>query len=252
MSKKAPTILVTPSTQIQGAEFLDSSISLSDRYSGSVLAGGGVPFIIPCFPDEGLIREFISRVDGVMLTGGDDIQPCLYRTKTPKALAKTLGATSPYRDLTELLVIREAVAARKPIFGICRGMQLLNVAFGGSLFVDIRTQVNGAEKHDHLDKKDKIVHYADVVPNTLLRQVLGKAKVGVNSTHHQAADRIGEGLMVSARSCGDGVVEALELKRGELGNYPYLLGVQFHPERLFEHDPLYLKLFKSFVDSCRS
>jgi putative glutamine amidotransferase len=247
--KSAPTILITPSTQIQGAEFLDSSISLSDRYSGAIVAAGGIPWIMPCFPNEGLIQEMVRRCDGVLLTGGDDIQPQLYRKTVPKSLAKTVGATAPHRDLTELLVIRETLAARKPLLGICRGMQLLNVALGGTLFVDIKSQVAGAIRHDHLDKKDKLVHDTSVASNTLLQRVLGTSKVGVNSTHHQAVDRLGQGLAVSGVS-PDGVVEAVELEPGAMGDYPYLLGVQFHPERLFEEHAVYRKLFLSFVNAC--
>ncbi len=243
---RAPLILITPSTQIQGAEFLDSSISLSDRYPAAVVAAGGIPWVMPCLPKSDLIAEYVRRSDGVMLTGGDDLQTGLYRKKVPPKLAKTVGPTAPHRDLAELVVVQEALAQRKPILGICRGMQLLNVALGGTLYVDIESQLPNALRHSHLDKKDKLVQKMVIEDGSLVKKIFGKSEIYVNSTHHQALERIAPGLRVTARG-PDGVAETIEMDTSASKLLPFFLGVQFHPERLYQAHPEFLRLFQSFT-----
>src|SRR5258708_6473181 len=236
---RAPLILITPSTQIQGAEFLDSSLSLSDRYPAAIVAAGGVPWVMPCLANSELIAECVRRCDGVMLTGGDDLQTGLYRKKVPAKLAKTVGPTAPHRDLAELVVVQEAFAQQKPILGICRGMQLLNVALGGTLYVDISSQLPGSIPHSHMDKKDKLVQKMLIEDGSLVKKIFGKREICVNSTHHQAVERVAPGLRVTGRG-PDGVAETIEMDSSEnpdASGVPYLLGVQFHPERLFEEHP---------------
>src|SRR5438105_4394609 len=128
--KKAPLILISPSSQNRGAEFSDASLSLSNRYPEAILAGGGLPWVMPCVPLPELAAESVRRCDGVLLTGGNDVQPKLYGPELSAQLKKTIGPADPERDSLELLLINEVFRQRKPLLAICRGQQILNVALG--------------------------------------------------------------------------------------------------------------------------
>ncbi len=246
---KSPLILIGPSSEQRGAEFYDYSISLSHAYLDAIIRGGGIPAVISCSSDRAVIAESVARADGVLLTGGDDVQPSLYRADLPANLKKTLGRHDPRRDLAELLLIEEVFRQRKPLLAICRGMQLLNVAFGGTLFVDIQTEVPGAIRHNRTDRKDQLVHQLLLAPGSILAGVFGREKINVNSSHHQAAHKLGKPFRAAAVS-PDGIVEALELKLADSRMLPYLLAVQFHPERLLERCPEFVKLFAHFTAAC--
>ena len=249
--KPAPLILITPATERKGAEFADVSCSLSERYPRALLAAGAVPWILPCLPDGNVVAEAVRRCDGVMLTGGDDVQPGLYTKELPSTLRKTVSPGEPARDLLELMIIREVFRQRKPLLAICRGQQILNVAFEGDLFVDIATQAPGALCHDRTDRKDKLVHKVALTPGSILTKIAGNRTLGVNSSHHQAVRRVAAPLRVTAVS-PDGIIEALELADGEANRLPYLLAVQFHPERLFDRHREHLELFRSFIRACKT
>jgi putative glutamine amidotransferase len=242
-----PVILVTPSTERKGAEFADWSISLSNRYTDAVIAGGGLPQVFPASTAAEVISESVRRCDGVILTGGDDIDPKLYAKDLPEGLAKTVGPLEPERDVWEGGLIREVFQQRKPLFGICRGHQMLNVVLGGTLLVDIATQVPNALNHRRMDRKSEPVHPVNVSAGSLLAQIAGQTTFDVNSTHHQAIGVVAPPLQAVAHS-PDGIIEALELK--DAGQLPFLLTVQFHPERLLDRYGLFLKLFSSFVVAC--
>src|SRR6185436_7242576 len=128
---KPPLILISPSTQKRGVEFADLSISLSNKYSVAVASAGGLPWIAPAIPSKSLVAASVARADGVMLTGGDDLQPELYTKELSPTLRKTVSEPEPERDLFELMLVEEVFRQRKPLFAICRGHQLVNVAFGG-------------------------------------------------------------------------------------------------------------------------
>jgi putative glutamine amidotransferase len=247
---KPPLILISPSTQRRGVEFADLSANLSNQYCMAVAAAGGLPWIAPALPARQLVAESVARCDGVMLTGGDDLQPALYAEKLPRQLAKTVSETEPERDLFELMLVEEAFNQRKPVFGICRGHQLLNVAFGGTLIVDIPSQVPGAIEHRRLDRKNHIVHEVELTEGSLMANIARNNRLGVNSSHHQAISELAEPLTVTARS-RDGVIEAVELKPGA-ADLPFFLAVQFHPERLYAQHPEHLRLFQYFVRACAS
>lgn len=247
--KSRPLVLITPCSERKGAEFLDESLSLSDCYPRAILAAGGMPWVLPCWPAENLAAEAVWRCHGVMLTGGDDVQPKLYARDLPRTLERTVSPADAIRDLWELLLIREIFRQRKPLLAICRGQQILNVALGGTLIVDIRTQLPRALNHRRLDRKDKIVHKVALTPGSILNKIVGKQTLGVNSSHHQAVGSLGESLCVTARS-PDGVVEGLELAEPARKRLPWLVAVQFHPERLFERHEVFLELFRSFIRAC--
>jgi putative glutamine amidotransferase len=187
----------------------------------------------------------------VILTGGDDIQPALYEADLTPRLKKTISPADPLRDAFELAVIREVFRQRKPLLAICRGQQLVNVAFGGTLIVDIALQVADAFNHSRTDLKDRIVHDVEIQAGSLLHNIFKTTRLGVNSSHHQAVGRVAEPFQVTARG-PDGVIECLELAPQNARLLPYFLAVQFHPERLVQPHPEFLKLFKSFIRACRS
>ena len=245
--KRSPVILVAPSTERKGAEFADASISLSNRYTDAVIGGGGLPQIFPATTSRAVITEAVQRCDGVLLTGGDDIDPKLYAPNLSDELAKTVGPLEPDRDAWEKDLIAEVFAQRKPLFGICRGHQMLNVVLGGTLVVDIPTQLPDALNHRRMDRKTEQVHDVTVVPNSLLAGLVRQLSFGVNSTHHQAIGELASRLRVVAQS-PDGVVEALELK--DAGEGPFLLTVQFHPERLIDKSAVFGQIFSGFIEAC--
>jgi putative glutamine amidotransferase len=245
--RRSPVILIMPSTERKGAEFADASISVSNRYADAVIGGGGLPQIFPATTSRAVIAEAVQRCDGVLLTGGDDIDPKLYAKDLPEELAKTVGPLEPERDAWEKDLIAEVFAQRKPLFGICRGHQMLNVALGGTLVVDIPTQVPNALNHRQMDRKTEQVHDVKVVPDSLLARLAGQESFGVNSTHHQAVGKLAPQLRAVAQS-PDGVIEALELK--DAGQGPFLLTVQFHPERLVDKSAVFGQIFSGFVRAC--
>ena len=246
--KKEPLILITPSTDRKGVEFHDYSMSLSDAYPRAIQSAGGIPWVMAGTPTREVIAESVKRADGVMLTGGDDVHPDLYAPKLSRGLKKTVSEADAQRDWVELVVIEETFKQRKPLLAICRGQQILNVAFGGDLIVDIPTQVPGALGHKRMDRKSKVVHKVELKADSLLARVSGKKRLGVNSTHHQAVGRVAKPFRATAMS-SDGIIEALELNLADGGLLPYLLAVQFHPERLLDGHPEFLALFRSFTEA---
>ena len=155
---------------------------------------------------------------------------------------------TPERDLFELMLIHEVFQQRKPLLAICRGQQILNVALGGTLLVDIATEAPGAINHARTDRKNHVVHEIDIV-GSFLAEATGCLHLGVNSSHHQAVARIAKPLCMSAVS-EDGIIEGLELEPGSRQLLPYLLAVQFHPERMFARHSEHFELFRSFIRAC--
>jgi putative glutamine amidotransferase len=248
---KPPLILVSPSIERCGAEFHDLSVSLSVKYDFAILQSGGIPVTAPTTTDEALLAEALRRVDGILLTGGGDVNPNLYTDHLPPAVRKTIGITPDggRRDLRELRLIDETFRQRKPLLAICRGHQLLNVAFGGDLVADIRRQVPGALNHQRWDKAGDLVHEVALTAGSLLAKITGTRTLGVNSSHHQAVLRPAEPLVAVARS-RDGIVEAMELNSEAAQMVPFLLSVQFHPERLTERYAKHRAIFERFIQVC--
>jgi len=251
--KRPPLILISPSYELRGVEFSDLSMSLSLRYEQAVLAAGGLPLIGPATIERRLLAESLRRADGVLLTGGDDINPYLYETKLPRFIRKTINTTPDggKRDAAELMLIAEIFRQQKPVLAICRGHQLMHVAFGGKLIVDIPQQAPSSINHRQVSKAFSIVHEAELKPGSLIAKITGRRRLGVNSTHHQAIREPAGPFVATARS-RDGLVEAMELQPEFAGAMPYFLGVQFHPERLIEKGNHYLEIFRSFVKACQT
>jgi putative glutamine amidotransferase len=211
-------------------------------YIRAVEQAGGIPVLIPSLGDEEALAAIYARLDGLLLTGGGDIEPGLYgEPRLPEC-----GPAEEARDLTELTLARLALEHKLPILGICRGHQLLNVALGGTLYQDIGSALPGTMRHQRTDhRRNWRAHAISVEPGSRLEEILGTRQHRVNSLHHQALHRLGKGVRVLAQS-EDGVVEAIEV-RGQ----PFALGVQFHPEELASTDQPSCRLFATFVEACR-
>lgn len=214
-----------------------------------MIAAGGLPLALPCVAERELLAECVRRADGVLLTGGNDLNPRLYRKALPPKLAKTIGAATRERDLRELILVDEIFRQRKPVFGICRGQQIMNVALGGTLVADIGQELPGTLDHRRFDRKNEVVHQARLTAGSMLAKITGKQRLGVNSTHHQAVGRVAPVLYVTAAT-DDGVVEGLELRPENAALLPYFVTVQFHPERLASRYAEHRALFEYFIRAC--
>lgn len=200
---------------------------------------GALPVMIPLHMTEASLRGIFERLDGLFLPGGEDIDPANYGAERHDLL----GATDKERDRTELLLTRWAVEKGMPVLGVCRGVQMINVACGGSLYQDILSERPDLAKHDYFPpsfERFRISHPIDIEADSLLAHAMGQVHE-VNSMHHQGIDRIGYGLRVVARA-DDGLPEALEAPA-----LPYVVGVQWHPEELAKTDQMSANLFYDFV-----
>ena len=212
-------------------------------YIESITLARGVPLLIPLTQDVEALRALFEAIDGLLLTGGGDVEPQRYEQQPhPK-----LGATDALRDRVELTLAQWAFAADTPTLGICRGIQTLNIALGGSLFQDIASQIEGTLVHPHQDGNPRsyLAHNAQVARGTLLDKLVPTADgvLAVNSMHHQAVQRPASGFTVSALA-PDGVIEAIEHPGRR-----FMLGVQWHPEEMVFTRPQMRGLFEGFVQS---
>jgi putative glutamine amidotransferase len=206
-------------------------------YPRAVSLAGGAPFIIPVLADTEAVRAIIQVADGVLLTGGGDIHAEIYGEE----LHQTSARHDPDRDNMEIEVVRLAREEGLPILGICRGQQLLNIAFGGTLMQDIPSQHPDALVHS-MPEEDYAMHEIFIEEDTLLARVMHAPAMMVNSWHHQAVKTVGPGLRIAARAA-DGVVEGIESAEGKP-----ILAVQCHPEACPTDHPCYLTLFHWLVE----
>lgn len=216
---------------------------VNGAYVRAVQAAGGIPVLLtPHFSPE-VQAALWQRLDGLVLTGGGDIDPARFG-QTPHAAVDDVSAA---RDELELGLTRRALADEVPLFAICRGIQVLNVALGGTLVQDVPTGWPGALAHAQKAPRHEATHPVKVMgEGTRLGRVLGALEVRVNSMHHQAIERLGEGLREVAWA-PDGVIEGVELP----GEGRFVLGVQWHPEELVGHDQAARNLFDAIVDAAR-
>lgn len=210
---------------------------LRQDYLRAVETAGGLPLVLaPGRPEDA--ADLLDRVQGLVLTGGSDIDPSLYGETRHEQVTQVFRE----RDDFELALCRLALERDLPLLAICRGCQVLNVASGGTLVQDIPFQLSGAVNHDPERERWEAAHDVTVLPGTKLRAILGRERVAVNSFHHQAVKQIGRALAVSARSIEDGVVEAIEAP-----DRSFALGVQWHPESFWNRDESFQSLFEALV-----
>jgi putative glutamine amidotransferase len=213
----------------------------NQTYIRALIAAGATPLMIPPGLAAAALESLCARLDGLLLTGGPDIAPALY----DEALLPECGEIDPERDELELTMTRLALARQMPTLGICRGMQTLNVACGGALYQDIATQRPNALAHQQHERA-YLAHSIMIERDSRLYDVLGAEEAQVNSLHHQAVSRPGEGVRIVAWA-PDGVAEALELPAQR-----FAVAVQYHPEELVETDTLSRRLFAAFAQACRA
>lgn len=205
-------------------------------------ACGALPLTLPLVDDVADVRQLTGMLDGVLLTGGHDIDPTLYGDER----LAFCGPTLPARDRLEWLLLDEAAARDLPVLGICRGIQMLAVHDGGTLWQDLPTQLPSGVSHHMSAPYDRVAHEVTLVEGSPLRRLLGVGTLGVNSYHHQAVRSLGPGLSPMAFA-PDGVVEAV----WEPGRR-FVWGVQWHPEFSWQADPRERAIVQAFVDACQA
>ena len=234
MPEKRPRIGITMRLELETDRFY-----LARSYSEAVEAAGGLPFHISLIPRRGYIAALMETVDGVLLPGSDsDVDPLRYGREPHQHL----GSVQPLKDETDALILEEVERRRTPLLAICFGLQILNVARGGTLIQDIPAQMPKAIKHQQGAPRDRRSHRVRLLEGSALADLAGSDHLLVNSHHHQAIETVGRELVAAAWTA-DGLVEALEDPRDDR----FVLGVQWHPEIAWERDNFSQALFQRFV-----
>ena len=212
--------------------------ALRENYCTAVVAAGGLPVLLPHEPDEA--TAYLALIDGLVVTGGAfDVDPALFGATTRHSSV----TTKDRRTAFERAVTRGAVSADKPVFGICGGQQLLNVALGGTLIQHIPDEVANALAHEQPNPRTGAGHTVRITPGTLLHRITNASELPVNSAHHQAVKDVAPGLVVDAVA-PDGVIEGIEATQRR-----FLIGVQWHPEYAISDGDR--RLFAAFIEACR-
>lgn len=218
---------------------------MGQRYVQVLTDAGAVPWVVPLLNNDlATLRHIYARLDGVFLTGGVDVDPSSYQ----EVRHQLCGRSDPPRDAVEIALLRWALEDHKPVLGVCRGIQIMNVACGGTLYQDVGTQYPEAIKHDHFPTptgptRDWLAHVMQVRPESRLSKILGVGELPVNSMHHQGIKDLADCLTPSAFA-PDGLIEGVEGSNGQ-----FLIGVQWHPEELVATQPPMRRLFEAFVEA---
>ena len=232
---KAPLIGITSDyNEING----QTSFFIKESYVTAVEVSGGIPLLLCPTKNENSISRFINLIDGLLISGGGfDIDPKLYGEEPhPK-----LGKIQPDRTDFEIKLLKSAVEKRMPVLGICGGHQLINVYFGGTLYQDIPSQYNNTINHRQPTPSNTPYHPVKINPSTRLSKIAKFDTATVNSTHHQSVKEIGKGLKISA-TAEDGIIEAVEYNGDG-----FIIGVQWHPERIYLKDSCSKNIFTEFI-----
>jgi len=237
--QQQPLIGITSAYKPALEEESVASAALRYTYINAVLESGGVPVLLPPNQSKEALQRYVKTLDGLMLTGGNDIPPSVYGEKPHP----TTNLMAEQRYKFESRLVRLWLEGEKPILGICLGMQMVNVVSGGTLIQDILSQVAANVGHKGTNENLIVDHSVKIEPDSRLARLLNADEIMVNSVHHQSAKDVGRNLKVAARSA-DGVIEAMELTNGQFG-----LFLQWHPERM---DKAHSKaIFDSFINACK-
>lgn len=219
--------------------FINQKQFVSNAYIQSIRYSGGIPLVLPLVRSDQMLQEYINLCDGFLFCGGNDITPLLFGQEPMHGN----GKTNITLDLFQIRLMRQILKTKKPVFSICRGMQIFNVACGGSIFQDISMHTSSTLNHmQESDSREDVSHKIKTKSDSMLRKYIGRY-LYVNSFHHQAVDKIGENLMVSARA-SDGIAEAIEMP-----SHPYAIGVQWHPESMYRTSSEMRHLFQTFIEA---
>jgi len=212
---------------------------VSDHYVRSVRMAGGLPVLLPISPDVEDAAASLDGLDGVLFSGGEDVSPLLYG----ESPVKEVRDICPHRDAFEMALAREAMRRDMPVLGICRGMQVMNVAAGGTLYQDVFSQITDCLGHLPMKMAvESLYHTVSINPGTKLSAMFEEEPLAVNSFHHQAVKEVGDGFIPTAFSTGDGVIEAIENPGKK-----FCMAVQWHAEDLTVDHPHFLRLFSALV-----
>lgn len=212
---------------------------IQNTYISAIENSGGIPLLLPYVESNDTIDEFIKLCDGFLFTGGADIEPCRYGEKT----SPECGPIKLYRDELEFRILERAIKKDKPILAICRGIQLINVFFGGTLYQDIPTEFKTPILHKQIEDKNYPSHSVFAKEESPLYKLCGKSIITANSFHHQAIKKLGEGLSIMARA-EDSIIEAVWSP-----SMRYLRAYQWHPERLYFTDECNKMIFDDFISN---
>ncbi|WNF38674.1 gamma-glutamyl-gamma-aminobutyrate hydrolase family protein [Bacillaceae bacterium IKA-2] len=216
------------------------SVHLHEKYVRAVIAGGGIPIVIPIVTGE-MVERLVTMCDGIILSGGEDIDPVSYQANPIPQLQKT----NLKRDKIEIELINHGFKKQKPILAICRGLPMLNVAFGGTVIQDIQTSIQNSINHFQQAERPEATHDIQIDVGSRFYQIFQMSKIRVNSMHHQAIGVLAPSLKIVA-TAPDGVIEAVE----GINEASLIWGVQWHPEEMAEENSSMDRLFKEFVAEC--
>lgn len=241
-----PLIGITPAYSYD-----EEKIYINDGYMEAVNRAGGLAILLPLTDDEDMMLEFVKRCDGFLLSGGPDIDAKYYNENN----MSINGKISPLRDVMEIYIVKKAFETRKPIFGICRGIQILNVAMGGTLYQDINTQLKEQPilKHSQDAPKWYPFHEIYIKKDSIVQEAFKTNIARVNSFHHQAVKDVAPGFEITSKA-PDGVIESIEYGGQYVDEYndkPFMIGVQWHPEIMWKKDMVYLKIFEYFISEAK-
>lgn len=238
-------IIAIPCQYSRSSNYINTPINAQyNTYIDAIVMAGGTPMLVPLQSDEPRLKALYAVADGVLLTGGGDINPAEYH----EVADNTVSSVQPDRDRVELTLAKWAIAEKKPVLGICRGFQILTVASGGSLVQDIASQVPSAGRHDFLPRlgdwpRNYPAHKISFRHDSQLVTIIKRDNCTVNSLHHQALKTINDSFKIVGFA-EDGLPEAIERPEN-----PFCIGVQWHPEELVVDEPA-RNLFEAFVNAC--
>ncbi len=235
---RKPLIGLTPAHDMESGD-----VKARPTYMRALKAAGAIPVVMPLDASEEDLKQLSQDLDGFLFTGGPDVHPFLFGEETQAHC----GNVSPARDQMEISLLPMIMELRKPVLGICRGIQVLNIALGGNIWQDIPSQVTRdfPLAHSQPFSYDMPCHTVALTEGSLLARISESSSIKVNSMHHQAVKDLAPGLIASAYST-DYLIEALEMP-----DYPFFIGVQWHPEYLWEKNKEAFRLFQTFVKACK-
>lgn len=232
-----PLIGIAPSYKYD-----EQQILINKNYVQAILYSGGIPFILPVLFKDHLLDLYVNKLDGFILSGGPDVDAKYFNQNN----LQFSGEISPIRDEFEIQLVKKLISNNKPILGICRGIQVINIAAGGDIYQDLKNELKSDIPIMHSQKAPKWhpIHKITIQPNTKVWSSFHQSEIYVNSFHHQAVKNLADDFIISSTS-PDGIIESIEHKHCN-----FIVGVQWHPELMWSKNAIFLGIFKLLVDSC--